>query len=240
MKRSTIVMLGTASIAVLLGQTGTAGAQAIVEQQQPPDLERTTREGVPAPDRAFELTLGSAYTRGFGSLQEGPDQDVDDRVGNGVSFDLGLGYRASPRWMFGVSGGYQRYESGDQIPDEYSIHGANARLDATYHFAPFSRLDPWLRGGVGYRLIHETDAPAGMDEARLHGLDLASLNLGLDLRPGRGFAIAPYVGADLTTFLWDGNDDLDDSSLSTFFYAGLQFRLDVGGSRTRTTGVASR
>jgi hypothetical protein len=239
MLRSTIVMLGTASLSVLLGQAGTARAQGFVES--PPDVETETREEeVAAPDRAFELTLGSGYTRGFGSLQEGPEQDVDDRIGNGVTFELGLGYRASPRWMFGVTGGYQRYESGDEVPEAISSHGASARLDATYHSRPYSRLDPWVKGGVGYRLIYESDAPLAMDEARFHGFDIASVNLGLDLRAGPAFAVAPFVGADLTTFLWEGEDTIDDPMLSTFLYAGLQFRLDVAGDTARSRDVASR
>ena len=238
MIRSAIGMLGAASFALQLGQAETASAQGLVEL--PPDLETGTRKDVDAPDRAFELTLGSGYTRGFGSLQDGANQDVDDRIGNGVTFELGLGYRASPRWMFGVSGGYQRYESGDEIPEAISSHGANARLDATYHSRPYSHVDPWVKGGVGYRLIYESDAPLAMDEARLHGFDLASVNLGLDLRAGREFAVAPFVGADLTTFLWDGEDAIDDPRLSTFLYAGLQFRLDIGGNTARSTNVASR
>jgi hypothetical protein len=238
MTRSTIVMIGAGSFALLLGQVGTADAQGFVEP--PPDLENQPRERVDAPDRAFELTLGSGYTRGFGSLQDGANQDVDDRIGNGVTFELGLGYRASPRWMFGVTGGYQRYESGDEIPEAISSHGANARLDATYHSRPYSRVDPWVQGGVGYRLIYESDAPLTMEEARLHGFDLASVNLGLDLRAGREFAVAPFLGADLTTFLWDGQDAIDDPRLSTFVYAGLRFRLDIGGNTASSSDIASR
>jgi hypothetical protein len=45
------------------------------------------------------------------------------------------------------------------------------------------------------------------------------------------------VGADLTLFLWQnpegpaGNREIDDPRVSTFVYAGLQGRFDIGGER---------
>lgn len=224
-------------VAVIIGTVGTAAAQEPPEGRSTEmpvttgtDLWSEVNRGVvPAPSRAFELTLGSGYTQGFGDLQE--DVSVDSTAQAGVSFDLGLGYRLSPRWAVGLSGGYQMYDEGDQLVNDEMSRGVTGRVDATYHFSPYSRLDPWLKLGTGYRYLAERDQPGG--NSHLHGLELAHLNLGFDLRAGRQFALAPLIGGGLNVFLWDGTDAIDDPRPSAFVFAGLQARFDLGGSYER-------
>lgn len=231
-------------VAVLIGSVGTALAEEPPEARpmasaytSDTDLWTEANRGViPAPRQAFELTLGSGYTQGFGDLQQ--DIAVEDTAQAGVSFDLGLGYRISPRWAVGLSGGYQMFDEGDALLNDEMPRGVTGRIDATYHFSPFSRLDPWLKLGTGYRYLAERDQPGG--DAHLHGIEVAHLNLGFDLRAGRQFALAPLIGGGLNVFLWEGTDAIDDPRPSAFVFAGLQARFDLGGSYERPyTAVAS-
>lgn len=225
-------------VAVILGTVCTAAAEEPPEARaiegtytSDTDLWGEANRGVvPAPRGAFEVTLGSGYTQGFGNLEQ--DLSVGDTAGAGVSFDLGLGYRISPRWAVGVSGGYQLFDPGDELLNDDWPYGMTGRIDATYHISPYSRLDPWVKLGSGYRYLCECEEPA-FDDAHMHGLDLANLNLGFDIRVGRQFGLAPLIGGGLTMFLWEGTDTIDDPELSSFVFAGLQARFDFGGSYER-------
>lgn len=225
-------------VAVIISTLGTAGAE------EPPDQPRSSPEAtvpdqgswgygargeVPAPSNAFEITLGTGYTQGFGDLQE--DVSVEDTAQAGMSFDLGLGYRISPRWAVGLTGGYQFFDPGDALVNDEMPSGVTGRIDATYHFSPYSRLAPWLKVGAGYRYLCECEQPG--DNAYLHGLEVVNLNLGFDLRVHRQFGLAPVIGGGLNVFLWDRTDAIDDPRPSSFVFAGLQARFDLGGSYER-------
>ena len=71
-------------------------------------------------------------------------------------------------------------------------------MQANYHFLPDNEWDPWVgldTGWRGYWVKHAT----GTDSR--HGLDIARLQAGVDYRVSPEFALSPYVGAGLTTFL---------------------------------------
>jgi hypothetical protein len=108
-----------------------------------------------------------------------------------------------------------------------------------YHLDPQVRVDPWLELGTGYRVLWEP--LPGADTVVTHGLQLGRARIGLDLR-GESVAIAPFIGADLTTFLWQdlgSNEAIASPRLSTFVFAGIQGRLDVGGEKVGTTRLTS-
>jgi hypothetical protein len=155
----------------------------------------------------------------------------------GAGFGVGVdaGYRASPRLSAGLSGQFQEFNAlGDG-----SARGATVGLQATYHLAPFSRLDPYVSGGAGYRLLW--DHPAGPRNDRLlHGPELAKLKIGLDVRATESLALGPAVGADLSMFLWNNPEGRAGNAMirpkvSTFVYAGLEGRFDIGGRRVLET-----
>nr|PZN19827.1 MAG: hypothetical protein DIU78_20360 [Pseudomonadota bacterium] len=180
---------------------------------------------IESPTNVPEITFSIGYVRGLGQPQGGVG-DLFGSLGSGASLDLGVGYRLSPRWMLGVSGAYQIY-GGDTLEGDDLAHGAIGRLDATYHFEPFSRLDPWARAGIGYRLLHH--APASGRDDLLHGVQLLSVTTGLDFRMQRDVAFAPILGADLDLFLYDRTDAVDRPRVSAFVYLGMQGRFDFGG-----------
>ncbi len=216
-----IAAFAWASLAVAGEPDGTRG---------PPE----PRENAPA--RAFEATLGTGYTQGFGQLTRGGANDVNDVVNGGGAIELGLGARLSPRLSLGVEGQYQDFGTGMTLDSGASARGAAFDVDVQYHFAPYRRLDPWLKLATGYRMLWQS--PVHAANTMWHGLDLLKVQAGLDFRSGPGVAIGPMIGADLNVFLWtrrDGgaNSALADPRLSTFVYAGIQGRFDAGGIEVR-------
>jgi hypothetical protein len=102
----------------------------------------------------------------------------------------------------------------------------------TYHFDPELRLDPWLEVGAGYRLLWEDEA-APTPNVLSHGLQLARARVGLDVRVSPDVAIAPVVGADANMFLWQDvttSTAIADPRITTFIFAGVQGRMDIGGT----------
>jgi len=222
MKLNSLFVSSTAVAAVLAGST-LAAAQpgAFSEESKTGYWDRS----VEAPAEVLELTVSTGYVQGIGQPRRGVS-DLSGALGPGASLDLGVGYRPSARWMLGASGSYQFY-SRAELDDDSLAHGATGRLDATYHFNPFARLDPWARAGVGYRMLHHR-LSKGHDEL-LHGLQLLSVTTGLDVRMQRDVAFAPILGADLDLFLWDRTESVEAPRLNAFVYLGVQGRFDIGG-----------
>jgi hypothetical protein len=199
-------------------------------------MEDQYRRGLPAPTQAFELKLATGYTQGFGMIA--PNVGIPSVAGAGIGVNADIDYRIDPHTSIGVAGQYQEFNSENNT----AARGAMGNLGVTYHGAPLRRADPWLRLGVGYRLLWSVNPIGGGPTVLLHGFELAALNLGYDLRLSEGVAIAPMIGADLNLFLWADangvNRALSTAQVGTFVFAGLQGRFDAGSS-TASSSVAS-
>jgi hypothetical protein len=220
-----------ASGALALTCAGTALAQQTATQQ----MEAPTYVTTPfrAPRNAFEINVNTGYTQGFGDIM--PGQKIGDVADAGLGIGLDLGYRATPGFSISASAQYQEFDPDNSLKAT-ATRGLTAGLNATWHFAPFQRVDPTFALGTGYRLLWEV--PEGPNNNLLtHGFQLVKGQLGLDVRLNDSIAIGPMVGADLTLFLWQnpegpaGNREIDDPRISTFVYAGVQGRFDIGGQR---------
>jgi hypothetical protein len=153
-------------------------------------------------------------------------------AGPGGALGVSFGYRIDPRWSVGVGGQYEGYGSGGPQANGATLRGVTAGVRSAYHMSPYHRLDPYLSLGAGYRLLAES--PAGNTPATLwHGLELGKVEVGLDLRPSDSVAISPMIGVDVNLFPWRAGPQIASptSGLSTFVFAGLQGRFDVGGTR---------
>jgi hypothetical protein len=198
---------------------------------QPRDVADTLTAPVRAPRNALELGVDLGYTQGFGAMVSDP------RVGAGAGGTVGVSLddRIDPRWSIGVSGQYQGYGSSGRLGSTATLRGATGGLHGTYHFMPYERLDPHLTFGAGYRLFVESpqgDAPSTLT----HGLELGKVEVGLDVRPSENVAISPVLGVDVDLFRWrtGGPEDTglpSNGGVSTFVFAGLKGRFDLGGSR---------
>jgi outer membrane protein OmpA-like peptidoglycan-associated protein len=161
-------------------------------------------------------------------------------MGTGIGLGVELGYRLSPHWSVGAGGQYHESNADDRLGSGARVRGGTAGLLGTYHFTPYERIDPYLTLGTGYRFLWQLP-PGGQNNELTHGIEIAKAQLGADLRVSKNVAIGPMVGADVNVFMWNnpegnrGNVALGERRLSTFGYAGLQGRFDIGGAREGAT-----
>jgi outer membrane protein W len=232
--------LSVAALGASLSAAGFARAQPpevmpSTSLEYPPTTERLTGgRRLAAPQNALELSVGTGYTQGFGSLSSGVG--MPSVVSPGISADVGVGYRIDPKWAVLWSGSYQDLNAERTA----TAHGFTTSLALQYHLAPMNRLDPWVELGAGYRILVED--PKTGPSLVTHGVQLARVRVGLDFRAGEAVALGPVIGADATLFLFQDfpsvQTNIADPRVSTFVFAGLQGRFDIGGS-TRSSAVAS-
>ena len=111
------------------------------------------RARVSAPKHALELSPGLSYAEPFGDVAKGAN--VRDFAGSALAPHLGVAYRLTPHLALGVTGMYQEFSSGNDVsgasPGRTRAVGGGP--DFTVHFRPYERVDPFLRGGFGYRAM---------------------------------------------------------------------------------------
>ncbi len=230
--RAAIVLVG---LGVGIGASGVAHAQAVYYDPTV-RLEAPDRSHLAAPRNAFELSLATGYTQGFGSLETG--NSVSSVANAGIGFELGLGWRINPRWAVLWAGQWQ--DLGAERTQS-SVNGFTNSIAVQYHFAPTLRTDPWAEFGAGYRFLWES-FPYQSDVTH-SGWQLARVRLGLDFRIDESASIGPVVGADVNLFQWTsgpGYSFYNGGDISTFLWAGVLGRFDIGGDRTRYAHYAIR
>jgi len=192
--------------------------------------------------KAFELQLGGGYGQGLGDVSANLPS-VGDLAGPGGTVQLALGYRATPRFFFGVYGTGSWFSKGDTLSSGTDVRSATGGLEADFHFRPSYSIDPFLTISSGWRGLWAT--PDTGRVTSLQGLELGRAQLGVDFRLTRGVAIAPVIGGDASIFLTrsapgtDGFTNIGDPRVNIFLFGGLQARFDMGatgegGSYART------
>jgi outer membrane protein OmpA-like peptidoglycan-associated protein len=235
----TITGVFTAVSALAFASTSTAWAQDAQQSNQVVVTERTPQYGqapVRAPKKALEIGVSTGFTQPFGDI--GNDRPIGEVVNGGVGFGLDLSYRIDPRWSIGWHGGWHESAVDDEAANTTSVRGGTAGIHATYHVAPYERIDPYLSLGTGYRMLWQNQEGAGRDRF-VHGLQLGHARIGVDVRATEDFAIGPYVGADVNLFLMEDSDrsgghEMPNKDLSSFVSAGIAARFDLGGARVPT------
>jgi hypothetical protein len=234
-----------ASGTLALACAGTALAQGAVQQEA--EMPTYMRAPLRAPYNAFEIGVSTGYTQGFGDIAAG--QQVGDVADAGLSVGLDLGYRATPGFSISASTQYQEFDPDNSLQEDTGVRGMTAGLNATFHLAPYQRVDPTISLGTGYRLLWISPEDTQKDRNNnllIHGFQLVKGSVGLDVRLNDSIAIGPMVGADLNMFVWEnpegpqGNQEIDDMRVSTYVYAGLQGRFDVGGERSTQIQAISK
>jgi hypothetical protein len=199
------------------------------------EIEASRRAPPGAPDSALEIGIGAGYSQGFGNI--GPDSPtLTDLTHGGGEVTLSVGYRINPNFLVGIYGSGGMFTTGNLTSGADSIWSATGGVQANYHFLPTAQWDPWVGLGAGWR-GHWISKPGGTHSR--HGLDLARLQVGLDYRVSPEFAISPYVGAALTSFLTQELaaqqvfTNVRDPNVNVFVVGGVMGRFDLfGGSRT--------
>jgi hypothetical protein len=196
------------------------------------------RTPVPAPSRAFELQLSGGYTQGFGNIF--PGHSILSAAGAGVGLTAAVGYRATPVMSLEIEGQYQAYSSGNVGTSQ----GLDTNIGVTLHGRPFHRGDPWLRLATGYRWVWVSDVITGRfgglalsGTVGFSGWDIINARIGYDIRSSGNVAWAPFVGANVQTFIWANTTPMSTAQWGTYIYAGLQARFDAGGFRSQVAST---
>jgi len=216
-------ILATVSAAALFA--GSAAAQETLP---------STR--IDAPKKALEVGVGVGYSQGTGQIVESGER-VSDIARSGGEGALDIGWRFNERWMLGGYGTFGYFRSAADAAGDITVRGVSAGAQGQYHTRPFGRWDPWIGFGAGYRGLFASpnDGPV---ESR-HGIQLARLRVGVDIRGSRSFALGPVLGLDATMFtgMRSAGSTVttriasEDMTVTPFFFAGLAGRFDLGGQR---------
>jgi outer membrane protein W len=184
-----------------------------------------------AADNAFEITLGLGYAQGLGDIGGG-QRNLTDQSSAGGELQFGLGYRINPNFMVGAYGSGSIHDTG-AYTSSGNVYGATAGVQANYHFLPSETWDPWIGLGSGWRALW-INHNGGTDSR--HGLDIARVTAGVDYRVSSEFAVSPYVGAGLTTFLTQelvgeqSFSNVHGPDANVWIFGGIQGRFDLFGN----------
>jgi hypothetical protein len=209
-----------------------AGEDVALPPPTSPDVPERERG---APADAFEIGVQGGYTQPFGDVQR--NRSFRDFANAGGAVALDLGWRFTPYVSLGLLSQYHEQVVDRNVVGEADLRGFAGTIQGTFHFMPYGVLDPYLTLGTGYRVLWES-FPGADNDVLTHGFQLARAMLGVDFRVSDSLALGPVAGADLNLFLWENPEGgttrsraLDDPRPSTFVFAGLAARFDVGGRR---------
>jgi hypothetical protein len=202
------------------------------------DETTTTVVSTSAPEKtsglynAFEVGVGAGYSQGVGNVGANVPS-LTDSGGPGTSLELDLGWRIDPHFLVGVYGTGAWLSTGDSPGNAFNNWTATAGVQGNYHFLPGESFDPWIGVGTGWR-GYWVNRPQGRDSR--HGLDLARLQVGVDVPVTKGVTVSPFVGATASLFLTQqlaqesSFSDIQDRKVNFFLNAGVLGRFDLLGS----------
>jgi len=226
----------------LIGGMTVALASAFAASAHAEEAEGAALTPFAAPKEAFELNIDTGYSRGFGGIDASQGGALSSVARGGIGVGVGLGYRATPEVSVAGTLQYQELSAAPEQPQGTRVRGVGVGVEGKLHLRPYDRVDPWLGLGGGYRMLWI--APEGPNNNVLtHGLELAHARVGLDIRVSRDVALGPVIGGDVNLFIWrnpegpTGNTVIPDKKISTFLFAGVQGRFDIGGKRVERTGT---
>ncbi|WP_437542570.1 hypothetical protein WME97_30725 [Sorangium sp. So ce367] len=246
MKANTGVAIAAGAVAVLCGSV--AAAQDFGGDVPPSYL----RSPLGAPANALELGLNLGYAQGFGDI--GSERRLRDVAGPGAGVGVKLVYRAVPKVGLGLTSRYEQYMAQGAEQGGADVRGVTLGAEASFHLAPFERVDPVISLGGGYRALWTAArpgvwaaSPAGVrGDTVTHGIELGRLQVVLDVRMSESVALGPTIGGGLNLFLWEDTEgsirawEVPGSRVNSFVFAGLEGRFDLGGQRVREVVQVAR
>ncbi|WP_437730903.1 hypothetical protein [Sorangium sp. So ce1335] len=231
MKANTGVAIAAGAVAVLCG--GVASAQDFGGDVPPTFLPAPLR----APANALEIGLNLGYAQGFGDI--GSERSLRDVVGPGAGVGLKLVYRAVPGVGLGLTSSFEEYMALGRTQGGPDVRGVTLGAEASFHLAPFERIDPVISLGSGYRALWTAAPPGVRGETVTHGVELGRVQAVIDVRMSESVALGPTIGGGLNVFLWENTAgslrarEVPGRRVNSFVFAGLEGRFDMGGQRVR-------
>jgi hypothetical protein len=188
----------------------------------PVDAAAAYGEAVVVAPASMEASAGPqvgarvGYWGGAGVVYSG--LNLNDATSGAIPVIIDVGWRFLPRLYAGVYGQLAPVLTKANplsCPDGTSCSAQDYRigLEVDYHFAPSSRVDPYVGASGGYEWLQmnvgggttvptSVGAQPGSVNASVtdRGWEMAALTLGVDVRPSRGVAVGPFVTGTLGEF----------------------------------------
>lgn len=167
-------------------------------------------EPVPVPVRAapddlsghFVLAPRLAYLVPMGSAEKGFTQR--GFTGSGPSFGLDLAIGISRYVAISARGDYGMMSTGDRCPVGGTCKATSTAfgLGVDYHLVNGAPFDPWMRAGIGYRIMQYDLSWTGYDPGKLDysGFDWIHLAVGGDWYAHELLGFGPYFAFDLGSY----------------------------------------
>jgi hypothetical protein len=227
-------VLGKAIGSAVAGLVLSVGSLAIADETVV--VSSSTSEKKTGLYNAFEVGIGAGYSQGVGNVGNNV-RSLTDMGGPGVSGELDLGWRINPNWLVGGYGTVAWLSTGDAPGNAANNWTTTAGVQGNYHFLPGESLDPWIGLGAGWR-GYFINRPEGRESR--HGIDVARLQVGLDIPVISGVTVSPFIGATATVFLTQQLPretefhNIQNPNANVFFNAGVMGHFDVfGGTSPR-------
>jgi hypothetical protein len=156
--------------------------------------------------------------------------------GIGGAIELDAGWRVLPELAVGVWGFGSRLSEAATPPSPADAYTAGAGIQGTWHFRPDAPdFDPWLMVGSGWKARWLDFRSDGVTAE--HGMDVARLQVGVDLRLSATVALGPMIGASLSTYLLEATAGgpwhaIRAPRFDAFGVAGVRGTFDVAPRRT--------
>jgi hypothetical protein len=177
---------------------------------------------VVAPPPSYEASTGPqvgarvGYAGTFGVVYSG--LSFTDATSGAIPVIIDVGWRFLPRLYAGLYGQLAPVLTRNNpvsCPDGTNCSAQDYRVgvQVDLHFAPSSRVDPYVGVGGGYEVLQSNvgggtsvPTPAGVQPGAVNastvnrGWEMGALTLGLDMRPSRGVAVGPFVTGTLAEY----------------------------------------
>ncbi|MFW5740287.1 MAG: hypothetical protein ACOC1F_07970 [Myxococcota bacterium] len=198
-------------------------------------------EAVPVPIRDapddlsghFILSPRLAYLVPMGSAEERFGQR--DYISSGPAFGADLAYGVSRYVALQARFDYATFGSGGDCPANGTCEATTMAfgLGADYHLVNGAAFDPWMRAGIGYRIMRYDLRWTGYDaELEYSGFDWLHLAVGGDWYPHSMIGFGPYMALDVGSYGSLPDEPAPrtsgeaDSAVHTFVSVGLRGVFD--------------
>jgi hypothetical protein len=204
---------------------------------------------MPAPARALELNLSSAYNQGWGNLTDPTGsgfqsfgRQFQEAAGAGVQFEVDLGYRISPRFGVGAYGTIAGYTN------QTNVSGTNVRsvtggIQGQWFITPYRAFGPWISLGSAYRGVWVIPEIGGQTSRQ--GWEIARLQVGTDFRVSNDIAVSPYLAGDINVIFaeklpFGSYRNLSGPPAFATFTAGVLGRFDMFAKYVKPSGAVAQ
>lgn len=186
---------------------------ALAQEAPPPDVEDRPQPPPPSDFHpGFQLGARLGYSLPTGQLGGGSfNTHLSDLETASVPVGLDAGVRLTPglyvggtvSWAPGITPnqGSPCKTSGVRCAE----HDVQARAEARFYFAPQADSSGWFAAGVGWEVATFSQSMGGYSAtSTLTGPIFPDLELGVDIKSRGRFALGPYIGLAVSTFVTDG------------------------------------